>query len=282
MRKKQEEIIKALGVKSEINVTEEVMTRVNFLKSYLIRYNLNGFVLGVSGGVDSTNAAKLAQIAVNELNTMPFGKTFKFVAMRLPYGVQQDEADAQAALDFIQPSEVLVHDIKPQVDAAMEQHQAHGREISDFVKGNNKARARMLAQYDVAAQEGLVVIGTDHAAEAVTGFFTKFGDGAADVLPLSGLSKRQGREIAKFLGAPEHLYMKTPTADLLDGNPGQADETELGITYDQLDDYLEGKEVPEEVAVKIEKRYDMTQHKRELPVTPYEFIEALNKITSIE
>jgi len=118
--------------------------------------------------------------------------------------------------------------------------------------------------------EGLLVIGTDHAAEAVTGFFTKYGDGGADVLPLTGLTKRQGKALLKELGADERLYLKTPTADLLDQKPGQADETELGISYDELDDYLEGKQVPTEIAEKIEKRYLTTMHKRNLPASMFD------------
>src|SRR5690606_34047939 len=107
--------------------------------------------------------------------------------------------------------------------------------LRDFTKGNVKARARMIAQYAIAGQHGHLVVGTDHAAEAVTGFFTKFGDGGADVLPLSGLTKRQGKQLLEALGAPERLYLKLPTADLLDERPGQTDETDLGISYAQID-----------------------------------------------
>ena len=138
--------------------------------------------------------------------------------------------------------------------------------MRDFDKGNVKARMRMIAQYALAGQHGLLVIGTDHAAEAVTGFFTKYGDGGADVLPLSGLSKRQGRAILEELGAPEVFTTKAPTADLLDGRPGQTDESELGVSYALIDDYLEGHAVPDDVAAQLEARYDATEHKRALPV----------------
>ena len=94
----------------------------------------------------------------------------------------------------------------------------------------------------IAGAENLLVVGTDHAAEAVTGFFTKFGDGGADILPLSGLTKRQGKAAApRSLEAPARLYEKVPTADLLDDKPGQTDETELGVTYLQIDAYLAGR-----------------------------------------
>src|SRR5690606_9030567 len=126
----------------------------------------------------------------------------------------------------------------------------------------------MVVQYAIGGESGLLVIGTDHAAEAVTGFYTKFGDGAADVLPLAGLNKRQGRALLRALGAPERLWQKVPTADLLDGVPGRSDEDELGLTYEQIDDYLEGREVAPEVAERIEAKHHGSRHKRALPVTP--------------
>jgi NAD+ synthase len=128
----------------------------------------------------------------------------------------------------------------------------------------------MIAQYAIAGQNGMLVVGTDHAAEAVTGFFTKFGDGGADILPLSGLSKRQGRAILQYLEAPARLYEKAPTADLLDNNPGQTDEANLGLSYDDIDDFLEGKDVAPEVAETIEARYRLTEHKRQAPVTMFD------------
>ena len=121
-----------------------------------------------------------------------------------------------------------------------------GNGISDFHKGNTKARTRMIAQYALAGEHNYLVIGTDHGAESVTGFFTKYGDGGADILPLFGLNKRrQNRALLAELGAPARVWEKVPTADLLDGQPrGRTDEDELGLTYDQIDDYLEGREVP--------------------------------------
>jgi NAD+ synthase len=133
-----------------------------------------------------------------------------------------------------------------------------------------KARSRMIAQYAIAGQNRMLVVGTDHAAEAITGFFTKFGDGGADILPLSGLSKRQGRALLEHLGAPERLYLKAPTADLLDENPGQTDEANLGLSYTDIDDYLEGHDVSDAVADALETRYLATEHKRAAPITPFD------------
>lgn len=266
----QERIIRELHVKPEIDAKQEINDRVTFLKNYLKNSRAKGFVLGISGGQDSTLAGRLAQLAVEEARNE--GYEAKFIAVRLPYGVQKDEDDAQAALDFINADKEYVYNIKSAVDAAETEFNniEPSNLLSDYQKGNVKARMRMIAQYAIGGEEGLLVIGTDHAAEAVTGFFTKYGDGGADILPLSGLSKRQGRALLQELGAEERLYLKVPTADLLDQKPGQADETELGITYDELDDYLEGKKVSPEVAEKIEKRYLVTEHKRQLPATIFD------------
>jgi NAD+ synthase len=265
----QKQIMSDLHVKETINPKEEIQARVTFLKDYIKKTGAKGFVLGISGGQDSSLSGRLAQLAVEELRNE--GYEAKFIAVRLPYGIQKDEDDAQLALSFIQPDESIAFDISSTVDAFSQKYnETTGETLTDFNKGNVKARARMITQYAIGGQNGLLVIGTDHAAEAVTGFFTKYGDGGADLLPLTGLTKRQGKSLLQELDAPERLYLKTPTADLLDNTPLQADETELGITYDQLDDYLEGKQVEKEVADKIEKRYLISQHKRELPATMFD------------
>jgi NAD+ synthase len=266
MRQLQAEIIAEMGVQPEIDATAEIRRRVDFLKSYAAASHTNGFVLGISGGVDSTLAGRLAQLAVDELTAE--GIESQFIALRLPYQVQHDEADAQAALEFIRPTLSWVYNVAPAVDGYQEEYvKMSGEQLSDFNKGNIKARARMTAQYAVAGERNLLVIGTDHGAESVTGFFTKYGDGGADILPLFGLNKRQNRQLLAELGAPQALISKAPTADLLDDVPGQTDETELGISYDTIDDYLEGREVPEDAAEKIERRFLMTRHKRTVPVS---------------
>ncbi|WP_420489480.1 ammonia-dependent NAD(+) synthetase [Neobacillus niacini] len=270
MIKMQKEIIQALNVKAEINPKEEIQNRINFLKSYLLKTKAKGYVLGISGGQDSTLAGRLTQLAVEELRAE--GHEALFIAVRLPYGVQQDEADAQLALNFIQADQEYSFNIKAAVDAVqLEYNSVTNKEpLSDYHKGNVKARLRMIAQYTFGGMEGLLVIGTDHAAEAVTGFYTKYGDGGADVLPLTGLTKRQGKALLKELRADEKLYLKVPTADLLDVKPGQADETELGVSYDDIDDYLEGKPVSQEIAEKIEHRYRISEHKRQLPASMFD------------
>lgn len=264
MKTLQQEIIRTLGVKPEIDPYEEIEQRTQFLVRKLADSGLSGFVLGISGGQDSLLAGLIAQRAVQERRAAGFDATFH--AMKLPYGVQADRADVELALETIQPDTVHTHNIKDAVDAnAAEFAFEEGYALPDYHKGNIKARQRMTVQYAYAGNNNALVIGTDHAAEAVTGFFTKYGDGGADILPLSGLNKRQGRAILRALGVPEVFVTKAPTADLLDGRPGQADETELGFTYDQIDDYLEGKEIDAAAAAALERQYLATIHKRELP-----------------
>ncbi|WP_343215056.1 ammonia-dependent NAD(+) synthetase [Evansella tamaricis] len=271
MTEKQQEIIKALHVKPEINPKQEIRVRLDLLKDYLKKSGLKGYVLGISGGQDSTLAGRLIQLAMEELNEEEGTDNYTFYAIRLPYGVQADEGEAQQALDFIQPYHRLTVNIKPAVDASYQQFiEATGEELTDFVKGNTKARERMKVQYDVGAHFGCLVVGTDHAAEAVTGFFTKFGDGACDITPLFGLNKRQGKALLKELGAPDFIFTKIPTADLEENIPSRPDEDALGMTYDQIDDYLEGKEIEEPAQENVEKRYLQTEHKRQLPVTLFD------------
>ncbi|MEU9919734.1 ammonia-dependent NAD(+) synthetase [Streptomyces griseoluteus] len=267
----QKEIARDLQVSESFDAEQEIERRTAFLAERLTATGLRSLVLGISGGVDSTTAGRLCQLAVERARAA--GHEATFYAMRLPYGVQADEADAQRALDFIRPDRTLTVDIRPASDAALDAVVAGGvvfRDAyhQDFVQGNIKARQRMIAQYAVAgAQDGLVV-GTDHAAEAVSGFFTKYGDGAADVVPLTGLTKRRVRALADALGAPAELVWKTPTADLETLDPGKSDETALGVTYDDIDDLLEGKPVPDPAYTTIVDRYHQTEHKRQLPLAP--------------
>jgi NAD+ synthase len=269
MRDLQARIIEELHVDAVVDPADQVRRRIDFLKEYLAASGAQGLVLGISGGQDSSLAGRLCQLAVEELADE--GRPARFVAVRLPYGVQRDEDDARLALEFIRPAEVVDFNIAEGVDGlAAEYVDATGAQISDFGKGNVKARMRMIAQYALAGEGGLLVVGTDHAAEAVTGFFTKYGDGGADLLPLSGLTKRQGRALMQQLGAPERLYQKVPTADLLDHDPGQSDEANLGLSYADIDAFLEGHEIDPAVAEKIEARFLQTRHKRAEPVSMFD------------
>lgn len=267
----QQRIIDELKVLPKINPEEEVRKSVDFLKEYAKKHSfLKGFVIAISGGQDSTLTGKLVQIAVDELNEEVGEAKYSTFAIRLPYGVQADEQDCQDALTFIHPTKVFEINIKPAVDASVQSLLDAGIELSDFAKGNEKARERMKVQYSIAAMKNAVVVGTDHAAEAITGFYTKYGDGGVDLTPIFRLNKRQGKQILAYLGCPEHLYLKTPTADLEEERPALPDETALGVSYELIDDYLEGKEIPEEAKTIIEGHYLRSQHKRNLPITIFD------------
>ena len=271
MRKYQEEIINALGVNSQIDPQAEVTKRVQFICDFLQTTKMKALVLGISGGQDSSLAGRLSQLAVEKLREETGDNEYQFIAVRLPYGEQADESDAMFAInDFIKPDKIMRVNIKAATDAMVTSLNEAGTPISDFNKGNIKARERMIVQYAIGGENKGAVVGTDHAAEAVTGFYTKFGDGGADITPLSGLDKRQGKALLQYLGAPAKLYDKTPTADLEEDKPMRPDEEALGVRYDEIDDYLEGREVSPAAAEKIEGWYRRTQHKRHLPIAPYD------------
>ena len=267
----QQQIIEELKVVPSINAHDEIRRSIDFLKDYAKKYSfVKGFVLGISGGQDSTLVGKLAQLAVDELNAELGEQHYNFYAVRLPYGVQFDEADCNDALAFIKPSVTYNVNIKPAVDASVKSLEQAGIVISDFTKGNEKARERMKVQFSIAATNHAVVLGSDHAAEAVTGFFTKFGDGAADLMPIWRLTKRQGKQLLQALDCPPHLYEKIPTADLEEEKPAQPDEESLGVSYEVLDDYLEGKQVATEQQAIIEGHFLRSAHKRHLPITVFD------------
>ena len=268
-------IIAEMKVLPQIDAAAEIARRVEFIQRQLQAAQATSLVLGISGGVDSSTCGRLAQLAVEGLNASQNEKTYQFIAVRLPYGVQADEHDAQRALAFIRPSQQLTVNIKFGADGIHEEAIGmlleHGvvsdldHAKADFTKGNTKARTRMAVQYQIAGMLNGLVLGTDHSAENITGFYTKFGDGACDLAPLFGLSKRQVRQLAESMGAPAELVHKTPTADLECLDPQKADEQVLGISYDEIDDFLEGKTVSTDVAEKLIAIYLRTQHKR-LPI----------------
>ena len=271
-------IINAMKVLPAIDPDREIARRIQFIQRTLQTTGSNTLVLGISGGIDSATCGRLAQLAVEGLNATG-AKDYRFIAVRLPYAQQRDEADAQLSVEFIQPSDCLTVDVQPGVDAIHQQTQAAlqscnllptAAEKLDFAKGNVKARTRMVAQYEIAGLLGALVLGTDHSAENITGFYTKWGDGACDLAPLFGLNKRQVRQIAASLGAPQQLIDKAPTADLECLAPQRADEQALGLSYDNIDDFLEGKSLDPQLVERIIAIYRKTEHKRQPIPTLYD------------
>jgi NAD+ synthase len=275
MSNRQAEIAAALAVvppfADEAALVAQIDKRKAFIKQCLQNAGLKVLVLGISGGVDSTTAGRLAQLTVEELRAETGDSAYRFIAVRLPHDTQHDEEDAQASLRFIRADEEDTVNIADSVRGLGEQV-THLQRLSDarrdFVVGNVKARIRMVAQFAIANANNGLVIGTDHAAEAVMGFFTKFGDGACDLAPLSGLVKGQVRAIAQYLGAPQSLVFKVPTADLEELRPGKPDEEAHGVSYAEIDAFLHGLPVSEHAYATIVRTYDNTRHKRELPLVP--------------
>lgn len=269
MSEMQAMIVEEMKVKPSIDSGETIKEIQHFIEQYLHAHTfVKTLVLGISGGQDSTLAGKLVQLAVENMRNAS-GRDVQFIAVKLPYGVQKDADEVEDALKFIQPDRIVTVNIKPAVDQSVQSLQEAGITLSDFHKGNEKARERMKVQYAIAANTSGIVVGTDHSAENITGFFTKHGDGAADIAPLFGLNKRQGRQLLQYLDAPAHLYEKVPTADLEDDKPQLPDEEALGVTYEAIDNYLEGKGVSPEDAAIIERHYVRNAHKRELAYTRF-------------
>jgi NAD+ synthase len=265
------EILQRYGVvpSERFDPKEACEKRIAYLKGFLRSTGLRGFVLGISGGVDSSTCGRLAQLACEQLRAE--GYQAEFYAVRLPAGIQRDEQDAQEALRFIAPDKSLVINIGDSAnelnDACLAAVNTLGSEFTpaqaDYHKGNIKARLRMASQYHLAAFYCAAVIGSDHAAEAVSGFFSKFGDGAADLIVINGLNKTQVRMCAKFLGAPACIWSKAPTADLEELNPGKLDDDGFGFPYSDLDAFLEGAHIDPTIEEKIVALYNKTRHKRE-------------------
>ena len=275
----KQKILQEMCVLADINIENEIQRRIRFIKNTLKKAYCKTLVLGISGGVDSSTAGRLCQLSIDQLNQEEDSNDYQFIAVRLPYAVQKDEDEAQLAVSFIKPTNCVTVNVQAGADGIHEstvtalknsQVKLADNTNFDFVKGNVKARMRMIAQYEIAGLTGGLVVGTDHSAENITGFYTKHGDGACDLAPLFGLNKRQVRSLAKYLGAPSLLVDKAPTADLEENQPQLEDEIALGMTYDQIDDFLEGKEVAPEIEDKLINIYLRTQHKRQPIPTIYD------------
>lgn len=260
----QKEIIAEFGVKPVIDVQEEISKRVQFLKSHVKQSGTTGLLIAISGGIDSAVAAALCKKATDEL-AEESGMDYRTLGVFQPYGKQEDIDDSYATARAIGLKhtvetniEEAVNEIALETEYALKSIGVH-RHMSIPGKGNIKARTRMVIQYALAFEQNLLVVGTDHASESITGFFTKYGDGAVDIQPLSSLNKRQVRMLAEALGVPQSVLNKVPTAGLWDG---QTDEAELGISYEANSDYLEGKSINPEMQKKLEQQYRKTAHKR--------------------
>ncbi|MBK2297284.1 NAD(+) synthase [Francisella philomiragia] len=231
---------------------------IEWLKKICINYPAEGFVIGISGGIDSAVAASLA--VKTGLPT---------TALILPSKNNQDQ-DMKDGLELIKNLDIEHHivPIQPAYDTFIESTLNFTNSQNDrqhIIKGNAQARLRMMYLYAYAQQNNRIVIGTDNACEWYMGYFTKFGDGAADILPLVNLKKSQVFEMGKYLKVPQNIIDKAPSAGLWQG---QTDEDEMGVTYQEIDNFLDGKEVSAKALERINFWHNRSHHKRSMAFTP--------------
>jgi NAD+ synthase len=236
----------------------------SWLKERAAAAGAEGYVFGLSGGIDLAVVARLCQMATPD----------RVLGVLLPcYSQPQDELDAMlvaeafkiptAKVDLSKTFDTLTQTLD---DALKSQHPKLAVDVVDIKqrlpRANIKPRLRMTSLYYVANALNYVVAGTGNRSEITLGYYTKYGDGGVDVLPIGALLKSEVRALAREIGVPEPVITKPPTAGLW---PGQTDEAEMGFTYETLEDYLNGKDVPADVAKRIERLRGVSDHKRALP-----------------
>ncbi|UCH42665.1 MAG: NAD(+) synthase [Dehalococcoidales bacterium] len=216
-----------------------------------------GTVLGMSGGIDSSVLAVLCQRA------LPQGT----LGLIMPcYSNPEDEEHALAvAGKFSIATETVVLDSVFDALLKVLPGEKTNGPSSPMVQANLKARLRMLTLYYFANRHQYLVAGGSNRSELATGYFTKYGDGGVDILPMGKLVKKEVRELAAFLGIPQEIIDKPPSAGLW---PGQTDEEDLGFSYDELDRYLLTGEAPDRIREKIEAMRTTADHKRVPPPSP--------------
>jgi NAD+ synthase len=248
---------------------QEIDRIVRWLEGRLVYSGARGFVVGLSGGIDSAVVARLCQLARPEAT----------VGVMMPcYSDPQDEADARMVVQHFQGTAVrvdlarvydmLLEDARPMLGPLLVD-QEHPRDDprARLPIANLKPRLRMSTLYFVANSMNYLVAGTGNRSEITIGYFTKYGDGGVDVLPIGHLLKSQVRALARELGVPARVIDKPPSAGLW---LGQTDEAEMGFTYDDLERYLQDgpQAVSPAVAMKIERLARASEHKRKPPPAP--------------
>ncbi len=250
----------------ELDYKSVVEIITGFIAEKVNEANAGGVVIGISGGIDSATTAYLAVKAL--------GKE-KVLGLIMPYYQNRDVEDAKLVCSSL-GIECREINIKPIVDSFVSQL---GFQPDKRSLGNIMARTRMVILYAHANSKNYLVLGTSNRSEFLTGYFTKWGDGASDYAPIINLYKTEVWEVAKFIGVPERIIKKKPTAGLWEG---QTDEDELGISYRLLDEILwrlvdllkDKEEIAEELAVPVEtveyveNLVKRSEHKRRLPYGP--------------
>lgn len=265
-------MLRPMGLTVRLDDPEETARLLSsFLSGYAEDSGAKGAVVGMSGGLDSSVVAALCVRA--------FGaKRVVGVALPSPTSPASDLAHAQLVAKKL-GIDLRIAEVGPILEGVARSLGAErAADLERTTRGNVAARARMTVLYAIAQAEGRLVVGTGNKSELLTGYFTKYGDGGVDLLPIGDLYKTQVRELGRHLGIPAPILEKPPTAGLWDG---QTDEEELGIGYAHLDRILLGLElqlppatiakevgVPEKEVLRIEAKRRSTQHKRRGPLVP--------------
>ncbi|TFJ94000.1 NAD(+) synthase [Lentibacillus salicampi] len=230
---------------------------VQWLQNYVREAGVNGLMVGVSGGLDSAVVAYLIQRAFPSHSLgvlLPLNSNPEDMA----HGKKVIESSGiqELTIDLTETHDTMYSTISGQ----LKQNSAFEQENDQLAGANLRARLRMSTLYTIAAHYNYLVVGTDNAAEWYIGYFTKYGDGGVDILPLVEFTKQEVREMGDYLGVPDEILAKKPSAGLWEG---QTDEAEIGTSYDKIDAYLNGEEIPDKDKEIIERAHRRTEHKRQ-------------------
>ena len=240
-----------------MELKEYLLEIEKFLKKYLEESHCKAYVLGLSGGVDSSLVAAIARKALGK------DKLFCYAL-----DIDSNPADVKDAKKVAKELDLNLEIVNLSKTYHSYLEDLKGKDFIRLTKSNLKVRMRMVALFAFAQEKLGLVLGTDNMDERYVGYFTKYGDGAADVLPIVYLTKQEVREAAELYGLSSLLANRTPSAGLFEG---QTDETEMGVKYADLDNYLLGGKVEKSVEERIEYLHKISEHKR-IPIpTPKEF-----------